>query len=185
GSYPLDQDRKFAAEYLMPIGHHAFDVRVERPDAPAIARTLQVDVSGQYLFGVGLADITVYQNKASGAGQDLARGERNDDVLSDGRLAFYLKAKTRGRYLLTAQADTQNRPLDELFTGFTTADPRDLFRSLDPDLYYPTYGDDSLTQRDVDSMGRFYLRMDWDKNQALWGNYNTGLTGTEYAQYVR
>ncbi|KAG1533140.1 hypothetical protein G6F50_015969 [Rhizopus delemar] len=50
-SYPLDQDRKFAAEYLMPIGHHAFDVRVERPDAPAIARTLQVDVSGQYLFG--------------------------------------------------------------------------------------------------------------------------------------
>ena len=184
-SYPLDQDRKFAAEYLMPIGHHAFDVRVERPDAPAIARTLEVDVSGQYLFGVGLADITVYQNKASGAGQDLARGERNDDVLSDGRLAFYLKAKTRGRYLLTAQADTQNRPLDELFTGFTTADPRDLFRSLDPDLYYPTYGDDSLTQRDVDSMGRFYLRMDWDKNQALWGNYNTGLTGTEYAQYVR
>lgn len=73
-SYPLDQDRKFAAEYLMPIGRHAFDVRVERPDAPAIARTLEVDVSGQYLFGVGLADITVYQNKASGAGQDLARG---------------------------------------------------------------------------------------------------------------
>jgi hypothetical protein len=34
-------------------------------------------------------------------------------------------------------------------------------------------------------MGRFYLRVDWDKNQALWGNYATGLTGTEYAQYVR
>lgn len=184
-SYPLDQDRKFAAEYLMPIGQHQFAVSVERPQQPAIQRTLTVDVSGSYLFGVGLADITVYQNKASGAGRDIARGERNDDVLSDGRLAFYLKAKTRGRYLLTAQADTQNRPLEDLFDGFTNADPTDLFRSLDPDLYYPTYGDDSLTQRDVDTMGRFYLRLDWDKNQALWGNYNTGLSGTEYAQYVR
>ncbi|WP_140725008.1 TonB-dependent receptor [Pseudomonas sp. Hp2] len=184
-SYPLDQDRKFAAEYLMPIGEHAFDVSVERRDQPAIRQTLHVDVSGKYLFGVGLADITVYQNKASGPGRDLAQGERNDDVLSDGRLAFYLKAKMQGRYLLTAQADTQNRPLEDLFDGFTNADPRDLFRTLDPDLYYPTYGDDSLTYRDVDTMGRFYLRLDWDKNQALWGNYNTGFTGTEYAQYVR
>ncbi|MCF7750135.1 hypothetical protein KQ945_05225 [Bacillus subtilis subsp. subtilis] len=184
-AYPLDQERKFAAEYLMPIGHHDFDLRVERADAAPVQRTLSVDVSGQYLFGVGLADITVYQSKASGAGRDLAVAERDSDVLSDGRLAFYLKAKTGGRYLLTAQADTQNRPLKDLFTGFTQADPTDLFRSLDPDLYYPTYGDDSLTYRDVDSMGRFYLRLDWDRSQALWGNYNTGLSGTEYAQYVR
>lgn len=34
-------------------------------------------------------------------------------------------------------------------------------------------------------MGRFYLRVDWDKNQALWGNYATGLTGTEFGQYMR
>jgi hypothetical protein len=55
----------------------------------------------------------------------------------------------------------------------------------DPNQYYPVYGDDSSTVRDVDTQGRFYIRVDWDKNQALWGNYATGFTGTQYAQYVR
>src|SRR5690606_7233480 len=107
------------------------------------------------------------------------------DVISDGRLAFYSKAKFKGRYLITAQADTTERDLEHLFDGFTNADPQDIFRRLDPDLYYPVYGDDSTTYRDVDTMGRFYLRVDWDKNQALWGNYATGISDTEYGQYVR
>ena len=108
-----------------------------------------------------------------------------DDVISDGRLAFYGKGKFKGKYLVTAQADTTERDIERLFDGFTQADPQDVFRRLDPDLYYPVYGDDSTTYRDVDTMGRFYVRMDWDKNQALWGNFSTGLTGTEFAQYQR
>ena len=54
-----------------------------------------------------------------------------------------------------------------------------------PDLYYPTYGDDSTLIDDTDSMGKFYVRVEWDKSQALWGNYNTSLTGTELAQFNR
>ncbi|MEN5192617.1 hypothetical protein [Luteimonas sp. TWI165] len=185
-NYPVDLERKFVAEYLMPIGHHRFDISLEAPEGePPLQRALEVDVSGRYFFGVGLADVTVYQNKASGPGRSLAMAGREDDILSDGRLAFYLKAKAQGKYLITAQADTQNRPLQDLFDGFTSADPQDVFRRLDPDLYYPTYGDDSSVWRDVDTMGRFYLRAEWDKNEALWGNFSTGLTGTEYGQYVR
>ncbi|ASR42458.1 hypothetical protein BEN78_02660 [Xanthomonas citri pv. mangiferaeindicae] len=185
-NYPVDLERKFVAEYLMPIGHHRFDITLEAPEGESpLQRALEVDVSGRYFFGVGLADVTVYQNKASGPGRSLAMAGREDDILSDGRLAFYLKAKAQGKYLITAQADTQNRPLEDLFDGFTSADPQDVFRRLDPDLYYPTYGDDSSVWRDVDTMGRFYLRAEWDKNEALWGNFSTGLTGTEYGQYVR
>ncbi|WP_454832363.1 hypothetical protein [Pseudoxanthomonas wuyuanensis] len=185
-SYPVDLERKFVAEYLMPVGQHAFDIALQGGQGATPAQyRLDVDVSGRYFFGVGLADLTVYENKASGPGRDLALAGREDDILSDGRLAFYGKAKLRGKYLITAQADTQDRPLENLFDGFTQADPQDIFRRLDPDLYYPTYGDDSTTYRDVDTMGRFYLRVDWDKNEALWGNFATGITGTEYAQYVR
>ncbi len=185
-SYPVDLERKFVAEYLMPIGRHRFELELDGPEGTRpLRRALDVEVSGRYFFGVGLADVTVYQNKASGPGRSLALAGREDDILSDGRLAFYLKAKTQGKYLITAQADTQNRPLEDLFDGFTSADPQDVFRRLDPDLYYPTYGDDSNTWRDVDTMGRFYLRAEWDKNEALWGNFDTGLTGTEYGQYVR
>ena len=197
-NYPVDMERKFTAEYLVPVGQHAFDIEIlggaPRLDgAPATTsqnstahHTLNVDVTGRYFFGVGLADVTISQNKIGGsADPSLVDARYDDDVISDGRLAFYGKAKFKGKYLLTAQADTTERDLEHLFDGFTNADPQDVFRRLDPDLYYPVYGDDSTTYRDVDTMGRFYLRMDWDKNQALWGNFYTGFTGTEYAQYVR
>ncbi|MCB1755277.1 MAG: hypothetical protein KDJ38_07130, partial [Gammaproteobacteria bacterium] len=37
----------------------------------------------------------------------------------------------------------------------------------------------------VDSQGAYYVRVDWDKSRALWGNFNTDLTGNEFAQYNR
>lgn len=190
--YPVDMERKFVAEYLVPVGRHRFEIGVGDIGSEgggarrAATHALDVDVTGRYFFGVGLADVTVSQNKVSGSGAAFANDTRyQDDVISDGRLAFYGKAKYAGKYLVTAQADTTQRDLERLFDGFTKADPQDIFRRLDPDLYYPVYGDDSTTYRDVDTMGRFYLRVDWDKNQALWGNYSTGITGTEYAQYQR
>ena len=184
--YPIDLERKFVAEYLMPVGSHDFLIGVKQGEQPAQEHALHVDVSGRYFFGVGLADVTIAQNKVGGSTAALQVDPRYaDDIISDGRLAFYGKAKLAGRYLVTAQADTTERDLEHLFDGFSKANPTDIFRRLDPDLYYPVYGDDSTTWRDVDTMGRFYLRVDWDKNQALWGNYATGLTGTEYGQYVR
>ena len=187
-SYPVDLERKFVAEYLVPIGRHAFDIALKGNTGGETEQhhRLEVEVTGRYFFGVGLADLTLSTNDASGSVEPLAVDDRvTDDFLSEGRLAFYIKSKLGGRYLVTAHADTTEREIGELFKGFGKADPQDVFRRLDPDLYYPVYGDDSTTYRDVDTMGRFYLRVDWDRNQALWGNYQTGLTGTDYAQYVR
>ena len=66
--------------------------------SPATAHTLDVDVTGRYFFGVGLADVTIAQNKVSGSGAAFANDTRyQDDVISDGRLAFYGKAKYRGK----------------------------------------------------------------------------------------
>jgi hypothetical protein len=185
-THPVDLERKFAAEYLEPVGHHVFDVQTRGPNGETGDHRLDVDVTGRYLFAVGLADVTVSRNSASRSVEALPDGDRlNDNFLIDGRLAFYAKAKVKGKYLVTAQADTQEREVSELFTGFWKADPQDVFRRLDPNLYYPVYGDDSTVSRDVDTQGRLYLRVDWDRNQALWGNFDTGLTGTEYGQYSR
>ncbi|ALN88583.1 outer membrane beta-barrel domain protein [Lysobacter capsici] len=184
--YPVDAERKFVAEYLVPVGQHAFEIGAEGEGINSERKTLNVEVTGKYFFGVGLADVTIAQNDISRSVEPFAvNGRYADDVISDGRLAFYGKAKLRGKYLITAQADTTEKDLEHLFDGFSRAYPQDIFRRLDPDLYYPVYGDDSTTYRDVDTMGRFYLRADWDKNQALWGNYFTGLTGNEFAQYSR
>jgi hypothetical protein len=184
--YPVDLERRFVVEFLEPIGTHDFQLTLkDKGGRTVLAHTLQVEVTGRYFFGIGFADFTLFQNKATGPGLRLARNGRDDDLLLNGRLAFYGKAKIDGKYLVTAQADTEERDIRDLFSGLGRADPGDVFRRLDPNLYYPVYGDDSTTFRDVDTQGRLYLRVDWDKNQALWGNYATGLTGTHYAQYAR
>lgn len=184
-NHPIDLQRKMVAEYLVPVGRHSFDVEL-RGDEGALHRRLDVDVSGKYMFAVAIADLTASGNNVSGSIEPLGGDDRYDDsFLLDGRLAFYLKGKVKGKYLITAQADTQEREISELFDGFWDADPQDVFRRLDPDRYYPVYGDDSTTYRDVDTQGRLYVRVDWDKSQALWGNFNTGITGTEYGQYSR
>lgn len=184
--YPVDSERNFVTEYLEPVGKHGYDIGLRGGGATEQALRLDVDVTGRYFFGVGIADATVMQNDIGGSRAAFAGDDRaGDDWLYDGRVAFYLKAKAYGKYLITAQADTTEGDINHLFDDFGTARPEDIFRHLDPDLYYPTYGDDSTTYRDVDTMSKFYLRVDWDKSEALWGNYSTGFTQTEYAQYVR
>jgi hypothetical protein len=182
--YPVDLDRKFAAEFLLPVGQHSFAIEVG-DGGQVVQRTLDVDVTGRYLFMVALADVTVSENAISGALVPVGVDDRYDDVVTEGRLALYLKGKVKGRYLVTAQADTRENEISQLFDGFLDPDARDVFRRLDPDQFYPVYGDDSTTYRDVDTQGRMYVRVDWDKNQAIWGNFATGLTGTEYGQYAR
>ena len=184
-SHPIDLERKMVAEYLVPVGRHRFDVEVSRGSQRS-HQELDVDVTGRYMFAVALADLTASKTSVTGSIEPLAADDRFDDgFLLEGRLAFYLKGKIKGKYLVTAQADTQEREVRALFDGFWDADPQDVFRRLDPDQYYPVYGDDSVAYRDVDTQGRLYLRVDWDKNQALWGNFATGITGTEYSQYSR
>ncbi len=186
--FPIDQKRKFVAEFLEPIGTHSYTVSMKPPSAPAVEKTLDVNVTGKYSFLVAMADATVSKNSSSGSVSSEASTESSkDNFVSDGRLAFYSKTKIDGKYLITAQADTTDRDVHQIFNGFFKADsnPQDIFRNLDPNLFYPTLGDDSTTYRDVDTQGRFYLRVDWDQNQALWGNYATGFTNTQYAQYNR
>ncbi len=183
---PVDFEQKFVAEYLLPIGQHKFKVEIGDKDSHYQAKELSVDVTGKYMFMVALADITASKNSVSDHIQAVDGGDKfDDDFLLNGRLAFYLKGKVKGKYLITAQADTRERELKDLFKGFLDKDPQDVFRRLDPDRYYPVYGDDSTVYRDVDTQGKFYVRVDWDKSQALWGNYNTGITGNEFSQYSR
>ncbi|OTG64966.1 hypothetical protein B9T25_12875 [Acinetobacter sp. ANC 4470] len=183
-TYPVDQEGKFVAEYLMPVGQHQFNIRVD-DGQNKVEKTLPINVTGKYFFATAIADVTVQEQKINGSNEIAANANRDDDILTDARLAFYVKSKIKAKYLITAQADTTERDIKELFTGFTDSYPEDVFRRLDPDQYYPTYGDDSTTTRDVDTQGRMYLRVDWDKSQALWGNYSTSFSGTELAQYQR
>lgn len=183
---PVDLERKLVAEYLVPIGSYQFDVAVSGLAPQPISYKLDIDVSGKYMFAVAIADFTASGSSTTDSVVPVVGGDAYEDsFILEGRLAFYLKGKVKGKYLITAQADTQEREITELFNNFWAPDPQDIFRRLDPDAYYPVYGDDSITYRDVDTQGKLYVRVDWDKNQAIWGNFYTGITGTEYGYYSR
>ena len=185
---PVAENGNFVYEQHLPMGAHKMKVRVndESLANKFIERELEVDVTGKYLFMVGLANLTIGENSTGGNIEALGDDDHFDeDVWVDGRLAFYLKGKLKGKYLVTAQLDTTEAELNELGNRLESEDPTAIFRQLDPDQYYAVYGDDSTTIDDTDSQGMFYLRVDWDKSSALWGNYNTDLTGTEFAQYNR
>jgi len=182
----VDEEGKFVFEQHLPIGTHELLVNVSNGDEIDFDRTLSVDVTGKYLFLVGLANVTVGKNNVSGNVEALGEDDHFDgDVWVDGRVAFYLKGKIKGKYLITAQLDTTEDEISNLGNRLEEEDPTEVFRRLDPDEFYAVYGDDSTTIDDTDSQGAFYLRVDWDKSSALWGNYNTNLSGTEFAQYNR
>ncbi len=147
---------------------------------------LRPEIDQDYSFIVGLASLTMGQDSFGGAFEALTGVDVFDEsIWFDGRLALYAKAKIQGKYLLTAQLDTTEDDLDNLGDNLSRRDARRMFRQLDPDRYYPVYGDDSTTVSDVDTQGALYVRLDWNRNELLWGNYNTGLTGTENLAYNR
>jgi hypothetical protein len=176
--YPIDLEKKFTAEFIVPPGTHYYDIALEGKEN--IHKILKMDINDNYFFGVAIADFTISKTQTIGSYDN-----KDSDLLKDGRLAFYLKSRLYSKYQITAQADTTQKNIKELFKGFTQADATDILESLDPDMYYPTYGDDSVTFKDINTQGRFYVRADWDKSQALWGNYNTNFDGMQYGGYSR
>ncbi len=183
--WPVDGTGSFVAEYLVPLGHRVFGVELRTQNGAIVEYDLPLTVTGRHLFLVGLAEATASGSSLSGRVEPLAADDRfGDEFSTDGRLAVYLKGKIKGKFLMTAQLDTGEESLSDI-GNLGTKVPEDVFRRLDPDRYYAVYGDDSTTIRDVDSQGKLYVRLDWDRSHALWGNYHTGLTGTELVRYNR
>ena len=180
-----DSNGKFVAELFLPPGSAEIEVN-GGGEGSRWREVLRPEIDENYSFVVGLASLTLGQDNFGGAFEALSDADEFDEsIWFDGRLAFYAKAKIRGKYLLTAQMDSTEDDLENFGDNLRRRDPRRMFRQLDPDRYYPVYGDDSTAVSDVDTQGALYVRLDWDRNQLLFGNYNTGLTGTENLAYNR
>jgi len=92
-----------------------------------------------------------------------------------GRAAFFLKGKVKGEYLLTAAYDSEKTAKDRMF------------RDIQPDRYYPVYGDSSLRGFDAQSTSRLYLRVDKERSYLVYGDFTTSANQTlrQLTQYNR
>ena len=128
---PIDNKSAFVVQRILPPGDHSVDIDVSGPDENTIAFSREINIPWNEWFYVGLADITLGKHFGSSAVVPVGPGEYNR-YYSKGRLAFYLKGKIRGKYLLTAAADTGEEDLKNLFNGLDSKDPRQILRRIDP-----------------------------------------------------
>ncbi len=91
----------------------------------------------------------------------LSRTWNNGKYDAAARAAMFIKGKVKGEYLLTLAYDSDKNTRERLF------------RDIQPDEFYPVYGDSSVRGFDAQSTGRFYVRVDKKKSYLLYGDYNT------------
>ena len=171
-----DATGAFQAEVIAPPKTDRLTVEAELPSGERLAQTHPVRTSEDYFFLVALGETEIGHLKGTGRLAAIGANDRNrmeQFLYAEGRLAYYLKAKIQGKYLITSSYDIDR-------------ERKELFRQLDEDDFYPVYGDASTLNYDAaNTQDKLYLMIEWDKNYAQWGNYGTGLTGTELADYNR
>ncbi len=184
---PVDANGRFSTTQILPKGPRIVGVEVVNGDGRILRRTSQdVAIADEDWFYVGLADITVGQNDTTGPIQAVTGDDQFDEnIFVDGRLAFYLKGKVRGDWLLTAAADTGEGPISDLFDNFLDKDPRSVLRRLDPDQFYPVYGDDSTAFNDAPTDGKLFVRLEKGPSEVLWGNFKTRRPDTTFTDFSR
>ena len=181
---PVDTDRKFVTQRILPPGDHKVAVSVAGHDGKALDFSRDINIPANDFFYVALADLTIGRRTREGALAD-ASNDDFDKVYNKGRLAFYLKGKIRGEYLLTAAADTRNSDLSDMFSNLNSRDPRYLLRRVDPDKYYPVYGDDSTLTEDAPTSGKFYVKLEKGDSHVMWGNFKAQIRESSYLRNER
>ena len=185
---PVDDNGRFAYRQILPAGNHSVDIVTQNPDGTQAEFTRSLYIPDQDWFYIALADLTAGKNNIKGPAR-LVTGDNSrryrEKAYIDGRLAFYLKGKIKGEWIITASADTKEQPIEDLFSNFTEKDPRYLLKRIDPNAYYPVYGDDSTTIEDAPTQGKFYVKLEKDNTHVVWGNFQTKITGTDLLNYSR
>lgn len=184
---PVDAQGSFVAEEILPTGMHTVEVAVldEAGNGALYLRDLAFEPSDR--FYVGIADLTVSRNDTSGPA-GLLQGENapyDHDSTFDGRLAFYVTEKFGGHWRVTASADTREGPVKELFSNFLNKSPDSLFRRIDPDQHYPTFGDDGIVEELAPTLGKLFVKVSRGDDHALWGNFKISYLENELAHVDR
>jgi hypothetical protein len=184
---PADAEGNFVSEVILPSGSHTVEVAVLDEEGNGELFLRDIEFENDDWFYMGIADITLSANDTSGPADELqgADAPYDPDSSADGRFAFYVNGKFREDWKVTASADTREESFSDLFSNFMDKSPESLFRRMDPDYYYPTFGDDGTVEETAPTMGKFYVRVDKDDNRALWGNFQVDYADNELARIDR
>jgi len=185
---PVDAKGNFIAEEVLPPGTHTVEVAVLDEEGNGTLYLRDLEFKPKDRFYVGMADLTVAKTHASNDAQQLMQGvdppfDYNASVY--GHLAFFATQKFGDDWRITASADTREEPFKNLFSNFLDKTPDALFRQINPEYYYPTFGDDGIVQQLAPTLGKFYVKAEHHDDYALWGDFKVNYADNELAQVDR
>jgi len=180
----IDKEGRFSKQLQLKPGENTIQVRTT--DRGGFVSTIErtVIVNETPYFFMAFADGKISQLKRSGylAGTG---SDKEKEVLTEGRLAFYFKGWVKGKYLVTSAFDSGQGNISDIFSDLNHSQTERLLTNLDPETHYPVYGDDSTLVNDVQSRGKFYLAIESNTLQAKLGNFALQWSETELANYQR
>ncbi len=184
---PVGEEGKFVTEEILPLGVHTVEVAILDTSGNGDLFLRDLDLKKNDWFYVGIADVTVARDKTTGPARLVTNDQThyNNELSYDGRLAYYTKGKFGEGWELTSSADTLEGPVKDIFGNLGDKSPDSLFRRIDPQYYYPTYGDDGSVEEGAPTLGKFYLKLKKDESYGLWGNFKIAYNDNDLAHVDR
>ncbi len=173
---PVEVDAEngmFQKEFFVEPGEYNIDIAATTPEGETTSFTKKVKVKDSTFFMVALGEEQLGLNEATGAMEAADSEVYRDGFREDGRLAFFLKGKLKGKFLVKARYDSSDRRSA-------------LFTNLNPNDYYPIYGDNSTRDyQATETTQKLFILVEMDRSYAQWGSFKTEFTDTELATYNR
>jgi len=163
----------FQKEFFVEPGEYDVAISATTPEGETTSFNKKIKVKDSTFFMVALGEEQLGMNMASGAMEAAESDVYRDGFREEGRMSFFLKGKLKGKFLVKAKYDTSDKRSS-------------LFTNLNPNDYYPIYGDNSTRDyQAVDTAQRLFILVEMDRSYAQWGSFKTGFTDTELAAYSR
>lgn len=182
------EEGELYAEQFLPADAYLFPTKVIFDNGDERRYQLYVRIPDTYYSQAGIADFYIGRNNVTGnTGALGVNYQYQDDIYNQGRIAYFGQGKFGDKLRVTTHFDSKDGEVKDLFKHPFAAETSDVFDILEDDdeLYYADYGDGSNIHKVVNTKGKVYIDLEYDKSQLLWGNYNTGLTGTDNNDYNR
>ncbi|MEO8200279.1 MAG: OmpA family protein [Gemmatimonadota bacterium] len=181
-------DGRFVSRQIVPAGTQVVSVTVTDSAGVQHEYTRDMIVPRHDWFSVAILDLTLGQNWVSGPAGEVTgdpTGRYKEELYTRGRVAFYAKGRFGSNTRFTASADTREEPLEDLVSNFSRRDPRSLLRRLDPNTYYPTYGDDGTLEEDAPTQGNLYVKLERNDSRIMWGSFQARPFDTDLISVSR
>lgn len=183
----VGKDGTFNTKVKLKHGQKKLEIKTKDPKGNRGEIVWPISVNLNRFFLMAFADTALAQDSAKqlqGFNDHSSFRVPEAGLIFHGRAVLYTKGYIQGKHFLskvfkkikfTAHLDTaKKREMQDFYTQL-----------IDPEKFYPIYGDSSVQVQDVTARNKVYIKIEADRSKFLVGNFRTKMQGHELKRYDR